>query len=105
MARSGHRKYEKYGEILETLNRCGISKLREYVTSKKNPVKNFDRDIEIIRYIFRGKGALVPTHFNMSRQYANQLLFRYYDYALMALNEESSGGVDGRTSDVCKVNH
>lgn len=88
MYRPRHRKYEKYSEILETLNRCGISKLRKYVTSKKYPVKNFDRDIEIIRYIFKGNAPLIPTHFNLSRQYANALLFRYYDYALMALNEE-----------------
>lgn len=78
---------EKRKEI-EAINAVGLRKLRAYCEGKKRPVKDFDRDIEIIKWSIRYGFSACVVRYNISRQCARDKLRRYSVYARRAAEWE-----------------
>ena len=74
----------------EAINAVGRSKLKRYCETKKHPVKNFDRDWEIIKLVITGSEIQVVTKYNMSRQCANSIMRRYWQYAIECKEKDGS---------------
>ena len=83
-----HRDVEKYKDRITVMNNVGMKKLRNYCTTKKHPVRNFDRDIKIIRKIMVHGYAGCVCEFGISRQRAEQIFLRYTEYAQEANKAE-----------------
>lgn len=82
--------YKDYAEIAKALNACGLKRLREYCTTKKRPVRNFDRDIEIVKYALRFGTNSGVIKYSLSKQRIDQIMRKYWEYAKAAMGEETA---------------
>ena len=71
--------------ITKNINACGLSKLRKYCTTKPHPVKDFDRDIAVIRCAIKYGTTYTGYKFSMTYQRADAILTRYEKYAIACL--------------------
>lgn len=78
----------RYRECISTLNSVGMARLKKYCATKKHPVRNFDRDIQIIRIIMTDGYSGCAYRFGISRQRAEQILLKYTNYAKECLSEK-----------------
>lgn len=67
--------------MVEKMNQVGIGEIKRYV-KKYHKRENFDRNIAIIRDIAKTGYTGTITKYNFSRKAAEQILKRYYGYAL-----------------------
>ena len=75
-----------YASIVKNINSCGLTKLKMYCTTKPYPVRNFDRDLEIIKYVLKYGPTAAENKYGVS---TNGLLSRYNNYALEAVGSAS----------------
>lgn len=82
---------EKYTEIASSINAVGLTALRNYCTTKKHPVKTFDRDVQILRCILKHGPTECVVPFGISKQRADQIMRRYHEYALECMARKAGG--------------
>ena len=71
--------------IIRNINKCGISRLRKYCTTKPHPVKNFDRDLAILKHALRYGTTYTAHKFSITTQHADSILVKYERYALACI--------------------
>jgi hypothetical protein len=87
MARKGCKQREDWKEIVNAINSVGKRNLKQYCTGKLHPVYDFDRDWEILRLTITGNTHYAIVRYNISRQRVNQILRRYWQYAIECKQE------------------
>ena len=80
----------EYIETAKLINSVGLSKLKLYCTTKKYPVRDFDRDIAILRQTIKYGPTSAVTKFGISRQCAHQIMQKYKQFALECAKMEES---------------
>lgn len=77
---------DKLISMVRKINEVGVSNLRDYV-HKNHKSQDFNKSMDIIRYSAKYGYSACITRFGVSRQYAEQCLKRYYEYALLISKE------------------
>ena len=72
--------------MITTMNRVGISRIVQFV-KENHPRENVDRCMRIIRLADKHGYAETAMKINTSRQYVEQIVVRYYRYALEVENQ------------------
>lgn len=85
-------RYADYQRIARNINKCGLKRLREYCTNKNCRVKNFDRDLEIVKMALRYGTSAPVCKYNLSRQRIDEIMRNYEKYALTAMELEGGNG-------------
>lgn len=80
-------KFEDWRTIVNTINSVGRRRLKMFCETKKHPVKDFDRDWEIMKQVIIGNTHYVTMHYGLSRQRVNQIFRKYWKYAAMCKEE------------------
>ena len=75
------REIDAYKSAAKAINSVGIQKLKTFCEGKAHPVKNFDRDIEIVKHMLKYGPTSCVTRFDVSKQRAIQILRKYEKYA------------------------
>lgn len=84
--------------MVNKINSVGVSNLKRYV-NKNHKNQNFSRMMEIIRWSAKYGYAACVVPFGISRQYAEQCLKRYYEYAIEIEKEQNLSS--GRSNAKC----
>lgn len=66
--------------MVEKINQVGVGQVKNYVMSK-HPRTDWDRCIKIIRFAAKYGYSACVTEFSISKQRAEQILKRFYQYA------------------------
>lgn len=72
--------------MIKKMNLVGISRIMQFV-KENHPRENADRCIRIIRLAAKHGYAETAMKINTSRQYVEQIVVRYYRYALEVDNQ------------------
>lgn len=67
--------------MVEFINSVGLSKIRKYFTENTR-MKDFDRNLEIVRYSAKFGYTPCSIEFDISRQRAEQIMKRFYEAAI-----------------------
>lgn len=84
------RKGEDWPEIRRAINAVGRRKLKAFCETKPYPVKNFDRDWDVIRLTITGNQQQAVSKYGISKQRADQIIRKYWEYAVICF--EKGGG-------------
>ena len=74
--------YSNYRQVVSDINEVGIQNLREFLTTKKCPVRNFDRDIHILMCMLRYGPVYAADKYKVSYGLPTKIMKKYHGYAL-----------------------
>lgn len=77
----GYPNLAKYAQIEKDIRKVGAENLKSFIASKGIRIKNFDRDMKVIRYTLQHGPAASACVFHMSNSYPSMLLYKYGRFA------------------------
>lgn len=77
----GYPNLAKYAQIEKDIRRVGTENLKLFIASKGVRIKNFERDMKVIRYTLQHGPTASACVFHMSNSYPSMLLYKYGRFA------------------------
>lgn len=71
----------KYAQIEKDIRKVGADRLKSFMLSKGCRIKNFDRDMKVIRYCLQHGPVATASVFHMASSYPSMLVYKYGKFA------------------------